>query len=91
MTDSSTLKHYPDSARGFPKVFDFGLCGSVQCLVMEILGPNLGDLLRVCGGRFSLQTCLVIAIQVDQFIWFSQSNSLFEERFKTDFVKRQIK
>ena len=54
----------PDSARGFPKVFEFGLCGSVQCLVMEMLGPNLGDLLKVCGGRFSLQTCLVIAIQI---------------------------
>ena len=52
------------SARGFPAALELGYCGTVQCLVMDLLGPNLADLLQLCGGRFSLKTTLVIAIQV---------------------------
>ena len=45
-------------------MFDYGVCGAVECLVMEVLGPNLSDLLQFCGGTFSLKTTLVIAIQI---------------------------
>ena len=52
------------SARGFPAVLEYGQCGSVDCLVMEVLGPNLADLLQFCGGKFSLKTTLILALQI---------------------------
>eukprot|EP01064_Diplonema_japonicum_P038727 TRINITY_DN9479_c1_g1_i1.p1 TRINITY_DN9479_c1_g1~~TRINITY_DN9479_c1_g1_i1.p1 ORF type:complete len:550 (+),score=5.87 TRINITY_DN9479_c1_g1_i1:65-1651(+) len=33
-------------------------------LVQELLGPSLGDLLKLCGGKFSVHTAACIAIQV---------------------------
>ena len=50
--------------RGIPRVLYFGQCGSINCLVMELLGPNLEDLFQFCGGRFSLKTTLMIAFQI---------------------------
>lgn len=31
---------------------------------MELLGPNLGELLKMCGGKFTLGTTLVLAMQI---------------------------
>lgn len=31
---------------------------------MELLGPNLNDLMKMCGGRFSLSTTLILAMQM---------------------------
>ena len=53
-----------ESARGFPSVFEYCQCGTVDCLVMEVLGSNLADLLQFCGGKFSLKTTLVIGLQI---------------------------
>ena len=33
-------------------------------MVMELLGPNIQDLLTLCGGKFSLKTSLLLAIQI---------------------------
>ena len=35
---------------------------------MELLGPNLGDLMKMCGGKFSLETTLFLAMQIVSFL-----------------------
>lgn len=39
-------------------------------MVMELLGPNIQDLLTLCGGKFSLKTSLLLAIQILEKIEF---------------------
>ena len=59
-----TMLIHPGNMRGMPRVLYYGQCGSINCLVMELLGPNLEDLFQFCGGRFSLKTTLMIAFQI---------------------------
>lgn len=33
-------------------------------MVMDLLGPNLQDLMVLCGGKFSLKTSLLLTIQI---------------------------
>lgn len=33
-------------------------------MITELLGPNLNDLMNMCGGKFSLITTLYLAMQI---------------------------
>ena len=63
----SVLKHVkevnPDEI-GFAKIYEYGYEAEYHYLVMSILGPNLDQLLKLCGGSFSLKTTIIIALQI---------------------------
>ena len=50
--------------KGFPRPLHFGRCGSADCMVLDLLGPNLEDLFEMLGRRFSLKTVLMVALQL---------------------------
>ena len=47
----------------FDKIYYLGRCGANDCMVLELLGPNLEDLFELCGQRFTLKTTLMIGFQ----------------------------
>lgn len=49
---------------GFPKLIMFNSQGENNFLAMELLGPNLTDLFEICKQRFTLQTTLLLGIQM---------------------------
>ena len=50
---------------GVPRVYHFGTCGGkYNVLVMDLLGPNLGELFEKMERKFSTKTILLIAIQL---------------------------
>ena len=48
--------------KGFPRIDWVGTEGEFNVIVMELLGPNLQDLLDACGGRFSIKTTAILAL-----------------------------
>lgn len=47
-------------------------------LVMELLGPNLNDLMKMCGGKFSLSTTVVLGLQiVNKLLFRSKEFSIY--------------
>ena len=49
---------------GFPKLITFNSQGESNYLAMELLGPNLSDLFEICDGHFTIQTTLLLGIQM---------------------------
>lgn len=68
--------------QGIVECFYFGVEGSFNCLVMEILGKSLEDNVQACKGKLKVQTTVLIAEQVLQRIEFLHSKG---------FVHRDIK
>jgi hypothetical protein len=49
---------------GFAKVYEHGFESEFTYMITTMLGPNLDQLLKLCGGSFSLKTTMLIALQV---------------------------
>lgn len=49
---------------GIPRIKWFGVDGTENALVMDLLGPSLEDLFVYCGRKFSPKTVLLLADQM---------------------------
>lgn len=49
---------------GFTKIYEYGFEADYNYLIMSILGPNLEQLLKLCGGTFTLKTTMILALQI---------------------------
>ena len=45
-------------------MYEFGTENSYNYIVQDIYGPNLGQLLKLCGGTFTLRTVMVVGLQI---------------------------
>ena len=47
---------------GIPKYFGKGYSANhkIEYIVTEVIGPSIGDLLKFCGGKFTLKTTLML-------------------------------
>ena len=52
---------------GIPRVHWFGEQGEFDILVMDLLGPSLGELMHLQGRAFSLKSTLMLADQLVRF------------------------
>ena len=46
---------------GIPNIYWFGVEGDFNCMVTDLMGPTLEDLVKYCNGKFDLKTVLMIA------------------------------
>ena len=64
LSEGNIMRHL-EGGPGIPKVWWFGCHEPLyNCMVMDLLGPNLQELFAYCGHKFSLKTVLLIAHQV---------------------------
>ena len=75
--DPSFIKHVP-------LMHFYGLANFEDYMVMDYMGLNLAELLKLCGGKFSLKTVLMIADQMLNHIEFIHSKGLLHRDIKPD-------
>ena len=66
-TEMTVLKGIKDAnpdELGFAQVYEYGFEPTFNFLIMTLLGPNLEQLMKLCGGSFSLKTTTILALQV---------------------------
>lgn len=69
---------------GFPSIHWYGIQDEYRILIMELMGPNLSELLKKCGGKLSLKTTVWVAIQMLDRIRYLHDKSFIHRDLKPE-------
>lgn len=69
---------------GIPRLFWNGIQDEYHVLVMELIGPSLEQLLKSCGGKFSLGTVALIGKQILRIINYVHSKGVVHRDIKPE-------
>ncbi|KAF5367102.1 hypothetical protein D9758_003955 [Tetrapyrgos nigripes] len=69
---------------GVPQVYYFGQEGLHNVLVMDLLGPSLEDVFKMCGRKFSVKTVCMLAKQLLTRVEAVHEKSLLNRDIKPD-------
>lgn len=76
---------------GFPKLNSYHIESKYEILIMELLGANLSALHRQCGGRFSVKTLSLLALQILRRIEALHEKGILHRDLKPENIVMGIK
>ena len=82
--ENNVITQNPEPVIGIPKVYFFDRMDKYNYLVMDLLGPNISDLFQLKDKVFSLETVLLIAIQMLTRIEFIHEKGFLHRDIKPE-------
>ena len=77
-------KDLKEAPIGIPNVYYFGIEGKKNLMVMDLLGKSLEKLFTFCDRKFTLNTVLLLAIQMVDRLSFIHSRGIIHRDVKPD-------
>ena len=69
---------------GIPKFFWYSSVGDCNAMIIELLGPNLEKLLKLCGKKFSITTVAQLGVKMLEIIEHLHSKGFIHRDIKPD-------
>lgn len=69
---------------GIPCIHWYGIEGEFNIMILDLLGPSLEDLLKICNRKLSLKTVLILADQMISRIEYIHSKNFLHRDIKPD-------
>jgi len=82
--ESDVYKYLYTPNKGIPKLYWSGVQDDYNAMVIEMLGPTLSDLLRICGNKFTLKTTIMISQEIIKRLAYVHSKGIVHRDIKPE-------
>jgi serine/threonine protein kinase len=82
--EANIYRYLYKEKKGIPKIYWSGIQDDYNALIIEMCGPNLENLMSICGHKFTIKTVLILAQEFMRKIQYVHSRGIVHRDIKPE-------